>query len=93
MQRGGKRRNLMLQSVITRKGQTTIPKEIRELLKLKPNDKLFYIVEEDKVILKPIRGNILELRGSITSKGRKLDFEEIRKVSRKKISRRIAEVD
>jgi AbrB family looped-hinge helix DNA binding protein len=42
----------MLQSVVTSKGQTTIPKEIRKLLKLKPKDRLFFLVEEAKVILK-----------------------------------------
>lgn len=81
----------MLQSVITRKGQTTIPKEIRELLKLKPNDKLFYIVEESKVILKPIHGNILELRGSVPAKEPKVDFDKIRETTRKSISRKIVE--
>ena len=81
----------MLQSIITRKGQTTIPKEIRELLKLKPNDRLFYIIEQDKVILKPIHGNILELRGSVQSKEPDIDFDKIRKITRKKISKKIVE--
>ena len=81
----------MLQSVITRKGQTTIPKEIRELLKLKPNDRLFYIVEESKVILKPIHGNILELRGSVPSKEPDVDFDKIREITRKNISKKIVE--
>ena len=83
----------MLQSVITRKGQTTIPKQIRELLKLKPNDKLLYIVEEGKVTLKPIHGNILELRGSVLSKEPNVDFEKIRETTRKKISKKIVEVN
>lgn len=81
----------MLQSVITRKGQTTIPKEIRKLLKLKPNDRLFYILEENRVILKPIHGNILELRGSVRSKERNVDFDKIRDITRKKISKKIVE--
>jgi len=66
-------------------------KEIRKLLKLKPNDKLFYIVEESKVILKPIHGNILELRGSVTSKEPNVDFDNIREITRKKISKKIVE--
>ena len=81
----------MPQSVITRKGKTTIPKEIRELLKLKPNDRLFYIVEESKVILKPIHGNILELRGSVPSKEPDVDFDKIREITRKNISKKIVE--
>lgn len=81
----------MLQSVITRKGQTTIPKEIREFLRLKPNDKLFYIVEDSKVILKPIHGDILQLRGSVPSRERLADFEKIRETTRKQIAKKIAE--
>jgi AbrB family looped-hinge helix DNA binding protein len=34
-------------STITAKGQTTVPKEIRDRLKLKPGDKIEYVVEAD----------------------------------------------
>jgi AbrB family looped-hinge helix DNA binding protein len=76
----------MLQSVITRKVQTTIPKEIRRLFHLKLNDKIFYIIEGQKVILKPLHGDILELRGSVPSQIRPADFENILKTTRKKSS-------
>lgn len=79
----------MLQSVVTSKGQTTIPKEIRELLKLKPKDRLFYLIEEGKVILKPLHGDILELRGSVPPKERPEDFDAIRAATRKAIAKRI----
>jgi len=79
------------QSVITRKGQTTIPKEIRVFLKLEPNDKLFYIIEGEKVVLKPLRGNILELRGSVPAKGQPADFDKILKTTRKKVAKKIVE--
>ena len=81
----------MHQSVITRKGQTTIPKEIRVFLKLEPNDKLFYIIEGEKVVLKPLRGNILELRGSVPAKGQPADFDKILKTTRKKVAKKIVE--
>lgn len=79
----------MLQSVVTSKGQTTIPKEIRELLKLKPNDRLFYLVEEGKVVLKPLHGDILELRGSVPAKEQPEDFDAIRSSTRKAIAKKI----
>lgn len=79
----------MLQSVVTSKGQTTIPKEIRELLKLKPKDRLYYLVEEGKVVLKPIHGDILELRGSVPAKRRPEDFEAIRSATRKAVAKKI----
>jgi len=35
-------------SILTKKGQTTIPKEVRKFLGLKPNDRIFYIIEGKK---------------------------------------------
>ena len=83
----------MLQSVVTSKGQTTIPKEIRELLGLKPKDRLFYLVEEGKVILKPLHGDILELRGSVRAKELPEDFDAVRAATRKAIAQKIASQD
>ena len=52
-------------SVLTSKGQTTIPKDVRNFLGLEPNDKIFYPVEGERVVLKPLKGNILDLRGRV----------------------------
>ena len=79
----------MLQSVVTSKGQTTIPKEIRELLKLKPKDRLFYLVQEGKVVLKPLHGDILELRGSVPAKERPENFDAIRSATRRAVVKKI----
>jgi AbrB family looped-hinge helix DNA binding protein len=83
----------MHQSVITKKGQTTIPKEIRAFLKLGPNDKLFYIIEGEKVVLKPLRGDILELRGSVPAKEMPTDFNKVLNQTRKKVAKKIARGD
>jgi len=82
----------MPQSVVTRKGQTTIPKEIRDLLKLKANDRLLYLVEDDRVVLKAIHGDILDFRGSVSSEERPANFEKIRETTRKRVSKKIVEV-
>jgi len=82
----------MPQSVVTRKGQTTIPKEIRDLLKLKANDRLLYLVEHDRVVLKAIHGDILDFRGSVSSEERPANFEKIRETTRKRVSKKIVEV-
>ena len=81
----------MFQSIITRKGQTTIPKEIRVLLKLNPNDKLFYLIEGERVVLKPLHGDILDLRGSVPAKNRPANFDKILESTQKKVSKRIVE--
>ena len=44
----------MYESTLTSKGQTTLPKELRDELQLKPGDKLRYLVSGDVVqIIKP----------------------------------------
>ena len=78
-------------SVLTKKWQTTIPKEIRNLLGLKPNDRIFYLIEGERVILKPLKGNILDLRGSVNTKEKPIDFKKLRDNTRKKVARRIVE--
>lgn len=78
-------------SVLTKKGQTTIPKNIRKILNLKPHDKILYIIEDGKVVLKPLAGNILELRGSVARKGKSSDFQKIRHETKKKMVEKIAE--
>ena len=78
-------------SVLTRKWQTTIPKDVRNFLGLKPNDKIFYLVEGERVVLKPLKGNILDLRGSVTTKEKPIDFKKLRDNTRKKVAQRIVE--
>ena len=80
-------------SILTKKGQTTIPKEIRAFLKLEAKDKIIYQVENDKVIMRPLKGNILDLRGSVKTEEKPVDFERIRKVTRKRIAHKIVEGD
>ena len=45
----------MVETVVTRKFQITIPKVIREKLKIKVGDRLLISIQDDKIILKPIR--------------------------------------
>ena len=78
-------------SSITSKWQTTIPKEIRNFMGLKPNDKILYIVDGEKVILKPLKGNILDLRGSVAPKEKPVDFKKVRTTVKKKVAQKIIE--
>ncbi|MEA3385357.1 MAG: type II toxin-antitoxin system PrlF family antitoxin [Thermodesulfobacteriota bacterium] len=78
-------------SVLTSKGQTTIPKDVRNFLGLKQNDKIFYLIEGKRVILNPLKGNILDLRGSVATKEKPIDFKKLRDTTRKKVARRIVE--
>jgi AbrB family looped-hinge helix DNA binding protein len=55
-----------LMSTLTSKGQTTVPKDIRDLLGVEPRQKLMYVVEGDKVILKAASKSLLSVAGSLS---------------------------
>ena len=51
-------------ATMTTKGQVTIPKEIREHLKIDTGDRLSFVVQEDgSVVVKPITRDVRELGG------------------------------
>ncbi len=77
-------------SVLTSKGQMTIPKEVRKALNLKPSEKVIIVVEGNQAIIKPLRGNILDIGGSIkiTGKEKPIDFKKVREEVKKRIAKR-----
>jgi AbrB family looped-hinge helix DNA binding protein len=80
-------------AVLTSKGQMTIPKEVRRALDLQPSGKVIIVVDGDRAILKPLRGNILDIGGSIEIRGseKPVDFRKIREEVRKKVARKVAQ--
>jgi AbrB family looped-hinge helix DNA binding protein len=68
----------MPHSTVTSKGQTTIPGKIRKALRIKPGDKLEYLVEGDHAIIRVHLGT-RSLKGVLASKkGKGMSFAEIR---------------
>jgi len=62
----------MAVSTITAKGQTTIPKKIRSHLKLRPGDRIDFIVQDNgKVMLEPATLDIKDLEGILHRTGMK----------------------
>lgn len=60
----------MTLSTVTTKGQTTIPKKIREHLKLHAGDRLDFIIEDSgKVIMQPATLDVKELEGILHRPG------------------------
>lgn len=58
-------------AVLTVKGQTTIPKKIRDYLKLQAGDRIDFVIENDgSVIMKPATIDIKELDGVLHRPGR-----------------------
>ena len=65
-------------TVITSKGQVTIPKSVRDKLKLHSGDRLDFIVESDGTVrLVPVTASIKELKGLAPKPKRKLSLEDM----------------
>lgn len=75
---------------VTSKGQITIPKPIRETLKLHPGDRVDFITEEDgRIVLKRASFRIEELAGMLKRPaGRPVSIEEMNEAIRTRGSRR-----
>ena len=55
----------MIQSTLTRKGQTTIPAAVRKALKLKPRQRLIYEIKGHNVTVKADTRNVLSFYGAL----------------------------
>ena len=69
----------MTVATLTSKGQTTIPKQVREHLKLNPGDKLDFVVESGgRVVIRPAKLDVRELKGLLKRRdGKVLSIEEM----------------
>jgi len=79
----------MAASVMTRKGQVTIPKEVRDRLGLKRGTKVLFFLRGEELVLKPLRGTILDLKASVRASSRPEDFERVRRAVRRSVASRI----
>ena len=80
----------MLESTMTRKGQVTIPKAIRDRLGVKEGEKVLFVMRGEEVVLKIIKGTILDLRGSVQPSAHPEDFEKIRRSVRQIVAKKLA---
>ena len=80
----------MLESTITRKGQVTIPKAIRDRLGVKEGEKVLFVMRGEEVVLKVVKGTILDLRGSVQPSAHSEDYEKIRQSVRQTIAKKEA---
>jgi antitoxin PrlF len=80
----------MATSTLTRKGQTTIPVKVRNHLKLRPGDKIEFVIERDgKVVLTPKNIDVRELRGMLAPLvRRRLTIEQMDEGIRRRFARR-----
>lgn len=59
-------------ATLTSKGQTTIPKEIRDSLGMKPGDRMtFTLMPDGTVVMRVKRKSVMQLAGVLRKRGRK----------------------
>ena len=74
--------------MLTSKGQTTIPKDVREHLGLRPGDRIEFVLTEDKtVLLKPATRPVTDLKGFLPKPARPVTIEEMKAAIRKRAGR------
>lgn len=80
----------MPKATLTSKGQVTVPKAIRDLLRLGTGDRVDFVVKEDgTVVLRPATVHVRELKGFLHRKGMKpLSVEQMNAVIRRRVAGR-----
>lgn len=66
----------MTESSITEKGQTTLPKSVREFLGLRAGDKVRYVITDGGVRIMPVR-SVRRLCGVLQHDGPTVTLEEM----------------
>jgi antitoxin PrlF len=74
-------------TTVTKKGQVTIPRMVREKLQINSGDKVeFTFNEQGQVVLQPVKTDLNSLYGILAKERPELDIEEQRKAARDWIS-------
>jgi antitoxin PrlF len=76
----------MAESTITTKGQCVVPKKIRDYMRLKPGDRIDFVIREDgEVFVRPVVLDVRELKGQMKKTGGKpVSLKEMDKAVRKR---------
>ena len=80
----------MPSATLTSKGQITLPKAVRDLLRLGAGDRVDFIVKDDgTVVMRPATVDVRELKGLLHKKGlRPLSVEEMNAIIRRRAAGR-----
>jgi antitoxin PrlF len=78
----------MSTSTITSKGQTTIPKDIRDRLHVQPGDRIEFIIQDGAVVMRAANRKISDLRGFLPKPKKAVTLEQMDEAIRKRAGRR-----
>ena len=77
-------------TVMTRKGQITVPAEIRKALGLHEGDKVALVLEQNQVRLRRAGSVVAQTAGMLKTSGMPVSAEELREVAEKAIAEDVA---
>lgn len=77
----------MSTATLTSKGQTTIPKSIRDYLDLQPGDRIEFVVTEGAVLLRPATRKITDLKGFLPKPAKPLSLQAMDAAIRQRAGR------
>jgi AbrB family looped-hinge helix DNA binding protein len=78
-------------SNVTTKGQVTIPAEIRTRFQIRPNDKVDFFIDGERIIITPVR-TLKQLRGSVVATGTG-SFDKEREEAKRTLAERVTGED
>ena len=76
-------------TALTQKSQITLPKQVREILKVKPGDQVSFEIEGREIKIIPIPSSLEENFGKVRPKKKPENFKKIRKEFRKKVGKEV----
>ncbi len=78
-----------MQATMTSKGQLTVPKAIRDKLRLKPGDRIEFLLDDNGARITPVKASVKELKGMLPKPASPVTLAEmdeaIAKASRRKL--------
>jgi len=80
----------MIGSKLTIKGQTTIPKAVRDQLGIGPGDRLVFVHKEGQIVLQGLKETLTDLRGRVKAKQQSEDFNRVRQKVKHRRAQKVA---
>lgn len=76
----------MSTATLTSKGQTTIPKDVRNHLRLSAGDRIEFLVDGDVVVLRPATRKITDLKGFLPKPPKPLHIDDMNAAIRRRVA-------
>ena len=80
---------MVLAAKMTSKGQITLPKEVRRLLKAEVGSVIVFEKEDERVFLRPTK-TLLDYRGYLKGRKKPADFETLRERAKEYLAEKVA---